>query len=89
VIQILDEWNEGDPSYYVVLEGGEIRELLDIILTYAKGSLIPRKTLRTDMFRVIAYYDAKGNLEMARTPIGGAQLPLAGAASRLEGQTAE
>jgi hypothetical protein len=86
VIQILDEWNEGDRSYYVVVEGDEGRDRVDIISTFEEGPLIPRERIRTDMFRVIAYCDAEGNLEMAGAEIGGAELSLAGKASRLSRQ---
>lgn len=89
VIQILDEWNEGDRSYYVVVEGDEGRGRVDIIPTFSEGSLIPRERIRTDMFRVIAYCDAKGNLELVSPEIGGTELSLAGEASRPEGQASE
>ena len=89
VIQFLDEWSEGDRSYYVVVAGDEGRGRVDITPTLWKGSFRPRERVRTDMFRVIATCDAEGNLELARPEIGGAQLSLAGETIRPEGQTSE
>ena len=89
VVQILDEWNEGDRSYYVVAEGDDGRDRVDIISTFAEGPFIPRETVRTNMLRVIAYCDAEGNLEMVGPEIGGPELPLARKASRLARQKAE
>jgi hypothetical protein len=89
VIQILDEWNEGDRSYYVVVDGDKGRDRVDIISTFAEGPLIPRERIRTDMFRVIAYCDAKGNLELVSPEIGGTELSLARKASRAARQTPE
>ena len=89
VIKILDEWKEGDRSYFVVVLGDERRGRVDIVPTFYEASLIPRERIRTDRFRVIAYCDAKGNLEMAGAQIGGFKWSLAREASRLEGQAAE
>lgn len=89
VIQILDEWNEGDRSYYVVVAGDEGTDRVDIIPACAEGSLIPRERVRTELFRVIAHCDAEGNLELASPEIGGDQLSLAGKAIWPEGQTSE
>lgn len=89
VIQILDEWNEGDRSYFVVVEGGDGRDRVDIISTFEEGPLIPRERIRTDMFRVIAYCDEKGNLELVGPEIGGAELSLAREASRSARQASE
>ncbi|CAA6679696.1 Unannotated [Lentimonas sp. CC4] len=89
VIQILDEWNEGDRSYYVVVAGDEGSDRVDITPTLWKGPFRPRERIRTNMFRVIAYCDAKGNLELARPEIGGTELSLAGETIRPEGQASE
>lgn len=89
VIQILDDWNEGDRSYYVVVAGDEGRGRVDIISTVADGPLIPRERIRTELFRVIAYCDAKGNLELVGPEIGGTELSLAGKAIRAEGQASK
>jgi acetaldehyde dehydrogenase (acetylating) len=89
VIQILEEWNEGDRSYYVVVAGDEGRGRVDIIPTVADGPLIPRERIRTELFRVIAYCDAKGNLELVGPEIGGTKLSLAGKAILPEGQASK
>lgn len=85
VVRIRDDWNEGDRSYYVVAScvGGTGR--VDIIPTVWDYPLHPRETVRTHMLRVIAHCDAKGNLEMARPEIGGAECPLAGKSRRTQG----
>jgi hypothetical protein len=84
-----NEWNEGDRSYYVVVAGDEGRGRVDIIPTVAEGPLIPRERIRTELFRVIAYCDAKGNLELVGPEIGGTELSLAGEAIRPEGQASQ
>lgn len=77
VVQIRDEWNEGDRSYFVVVSvvGGADR--VDIIPTVWDYPIYPRETVRTHMLRVIAHSDAKGNLELAGPETGGPQCPLA------------
>lgn len=89
VIQFLDEWSEGDRSYYVVVAGDQGRDRVDIIPTFWEYPIYPRETVRTNMFRVIAYCDAEGNLEMVGPAIGGSELSLAREASRLARQKAE
>jgi len=76
-VQILDEWNEGDRSYYVVVSRAEGTDRVDIIPTVWDHQLIPRETVRTWMLRVIALCNAKDNLGMARLQTGGHQCPLA------------
>ncbi|MDQ8196281.1 hypothetical protein QEH59_17735 [Coraliomargarita sp. SDUM461004] len=89
VIQFLDEWSEGDRSYYVVVAGDEGRDRVDIIPTVYEGPLIPRERVRIDMFRVIAKCNAKGNLELVGPEIGGFELSLAGKAVRPQGQASK
>ena len=91
VIQILDEWNDGDRSYYVVVNGDEGTDRVDITPTVADPNISFRiiETIRTYMFRVIGICDAKGNLELVSPEIGGTELPLAGETIRPEGQTSE
>lgn len=90
VVQILDEWNEGDRSYFVVVNNqSECAGRVDIIPTIWDGPLKPRETIRTNMFRVIAYCDAEGNLELVSPEIGGSELSLAREASRSARQAAE
>lgn len=85
VVRILDEWNEGDRSYYVVASRVGGTDRVDIIPTVWDHPITPRQTVRIWMLRVIAHCDAKGNLEMARPQIGGSECPLAGKSGGAEG----
>ena len=81
VAKVLEEWNPlGDAANTVDGLDGYRYEAIDIISTVADGPLIPRERIRTELFRVIAYCDAKGNLELVGPEIGGSELSMAGKA---------
>ena len=77
VVKILDEWNDGDRSYYAVAShvGGSDR--VDIIPAVWDNLIKPRETVRTYMLRVIAHCDGENNMELVSPAIGGTQCPLA------------
>jgi len=85
VVQILDEWNEGDRSYYVVASTVEGTDRVDIIPTVWDNPIKPRETVRTYMLRVIAHCDEEYNLELVSPTIRGSQCPMARKRSRTSG----